>query len=217
MKPKRPTVVVVFAILQLSLGGIGFLCFGCMGGLQLAGVEKFAEQMPQPGGRPNPGVEIEKFFRQKIPYYEATKILQPILGLVAALAMIVSGLGLLQMKRWGRWLAIGDACFIIALTLAIVLFGLLVRAPLMKEFAAEKSKDPNLQPQEKMALSIIESSATVGSLFNVVFLIYPVIVLVFMLLPSVSKAFRTRQAIEEDEVQDDLDAGWGGRMPEEEK
>src|SRR5262249_53287737 len=162
---------------------------GCVSGLQLAGINKMAEQMPQPGGRPNVGLEAEKFVEQKVPYSGTIRIALPIVGLIAAVVMVISGLGLLQMKRWGRWLAIGDACFIIALTLAMIAFTVLVRGPALKEFAVEKGKDPNLQPHEKLALSILESSTAVQGLFNVAYLIYPAVVLIFMLLPSVSKAF----------------------------
>jgi hypothetical protein len=220
MTPKRPTVVVVFAILQLSLGGIGFLCMGCTGALQLAGVNKLVKQIPQPGGRPNLGLEMEEFIQRKHPYHQTVQIVQPAMGMAAALLMMISGLGLLQMKRWARWLAIGDACFIILLVLAVILYTMIVRGPAVNEFVAEKSKDPNLQPQEKMALNFLGSGgtlATFGSLFNLVFAAYPVIVIIFMLLPNVSKAFRGQRTTEEDEVQDDLDEGWGGKMPGEER
>jgi hypothetical protein len=50
-----------------------------------------------------------------------------------------------------------------------------------------------------------------------VLLIYPVIVLIFMLLPSVSKAFRGDGARGEKDRDADLDEGWGGRMPGEER
>jgi hypothetical protein len=65
MKPKRPAVVLVFAILQLSFGGLGFLCMGCGGAMQLSGIQKQFQQFPQPGGRPNLGLEMEEFLQRK--------------------------------------------------------------------------------------------------------------------------------------------------------
>jgi hypothetical protein len=204
MRRERPGSVLVMAILQIVFGVIALLLNICGGGFQLAGGNKLL----MPAGNPQAAQQqqfqddLEKLMREKVPQYDLMQYGELALGLVAAVVMIVSGVGLLKVRRWGRWLAIGYACYSIAHTVLSFIFALVFTVPAMREFIAQESQKPNLPPAQAMALNMMGTTAAIAAYAPLVLLAYPVVLLVVMFLPSVREAFRGAPP---DDFEDDLD------------
>ncbi len=96
MQP-RPTAVTVLAIFNIIFGVLGALC------TPFSAVGLF---LPQPASAPpNPVVEAIK----AQPIYFGWNIISLVLGTILAICLLMSGVGLLQMRSWGRTLALGYA------------------------------------------------------------------------------------------------------------
>ena len=91
---QRPTSVTVFAILNLVFAALGV--FGLIGSLTLFTTVDAGN---------NPVVKI----MQDNPGYKTWIMASIPLGLAACIVLLASGIGLLSLKPWARWLAIGYA------------------------------------------------------------------------------------------------------------
>jgi hypothetical protein len=112
-----------------------------------------------------------------------------VLNLAICLAMVASGFGLLGMKPWGRKLAIVAAALDIVVGLIVVSYALAFTVPAVYEFVESR---PPANIDEQIDLSVMKFRAIGPILPEVVFMIYPVIVLLVMMRSSVSVAFRQR-------------------------
>jgi hypothetical protein len=135
-------------------------------------------------------VETEKEMQKILnsgPAYRVIDRGKDILDIAICLAMMVSGFGLLKMKTWGRSLAIITAVISIAVGLIFVFYALTFTVPAVYQFT--ESKQP-ANIDEYIDLSFLKFQA-IAPIFNeMVFMIYPVIVLLVMMRSSVSAAFR---------------------------
>jgi hypothetical protein len=223
-RPNRPAIVVVMAIMQIVFGSLGLLRGLCGVGLQLAGG---AKAFAVPAGPQQPQVpDVDALLRAKIPHYELMQYGQLALGVLSGTVMILSGVGLLRLRPWGRRLTIGYACYNIAMTILGVVFFYAVSKQVMEEIFANMQADPKLPPQAKTALGITEAFATLTPLLQIGLLVYPIALLVVMFLTDVRKAFRgpgtgtAEEPVEDDEddeeeFEDDGGADEGGRRPAE--
>jgi len=98
---KRPTVVVVFGVLNIIV-----FAFSVFGLIANAVAEKLAEKMHQP----NPALDALAAHPGVAAYTNASLWL----GVVAGIAALVGGIGLLGMKQWGRKWSIGYAVYALA-------------------------------------------------------------------------------------------------------
>jgi hypothetical protein len=110
-----------------------------------------------------------------------------ILDIAICLAMIVSGFGLLRMKTWGRSLTLVTAFISIAVGLIFVLYALAFTVPAVYQFT--ESKLP-ADIDSYIDLSFLKFQALAPIFHEIVFMIYPVIVLLVMMRSSVSATFR---------------------------
>jgi hypothetical protein len=188
MPQKKPTAVVVIAILQLLFGVLSL----CGPILQLSGAQKAissATQVQPPPGQPNFNqAELEKRMEEKVPSYKAMATGDAVTGLVLALMMIGSGVGLLQLQSWGRRLAMVYAVLSILTHLVGLILAFAVVLPAMsdffKEFAAEAGgKDAAMMAQ------VMQGAVVIAMIFSGLVIVYPIIVIIVMLLPSVRAAF----------------------------
>ncbi len=170
---QRPVSVTVFAVLNLVFAAFGV--FGLISSFALF-------TMVDAGNNP-----VLKMMQEN-PAYKTWIMLSIPLGLAVCVALLASGIGLLGLKPWARWLAIAYAIFAIFLCIAnlLVNYIFMVR-PLLEQ--AEHARGP-------------EAGAAVGGAVGVMFggcagLLYPVLLLIFMLLPKVAAAFR-QQDVQED-------------------
>lgn len=163
---KRPTSVTVFGILNIVFAVLGL--FGLAVSVLLF--------LPQAAATKNPVVQL---IHDNATYAAWMKLCLA-LGLAATMAKLTAGIGLLQLKPWGRQLSIIYAIYAMLMVVAsgVVNYFFLMR-PLLEQVAQK-------QGTEHAAAVGGAIGGTFGSCFG---LIYPILLLVFMLRPDVAAAF----------------------------
>jgi hypothetical protein len=196
MARPRPTAILVIAVLHFVFGGLGLLCDLCTG-VQLAGGQAFT-----PGG--TEGAQQQKFTKdfeayvaEKVPYNQAVTITTLGFDVMLGILMIAAGVGLLQMQPWGRQLSIIYAVLSILVKVANIVYLWLVSIPVIVEFTKPLV---NKGKEEAVIAQIIQTTAYVSGILPVIFMIYPLIVLIVMLRSSVAAAFRGEGVVEPPDV-----------------
>jgi len=163
---QRPTSVTVFGILNIVFAAFGI--FGLIGSIIL---------FLMPVGSNNPVIKI----MHENPAYAAwLKICIP-LGLLRCAALLAAGIGLLRLKSWARILSIVYAIFAVVFDiLAMVINFFFIIQPMLEQ--ARQQHGPETAGAIGGAIG-----GTIGGCFG---LIYPVLLLIFMLRPNVVAAFR---------------------------
>lgn len=163
---QRPASVTIFGVLNFVFAA--FAVIGLMASVALFSL---------PG---DPSDPVIRLLRQSATYAVWLKICIP-LGLLSCAALLAAGLGLLSLKSWGRTLSVAYAIYAIV----FVLVGTGLNLILMIQPLSE----PAPRQAELAVAGAIGGplSGTVGGLFWVV---YPILLLVFMLRPKVAAAFR---------------------------
>ena len=166
---KRPTVLTVFAILNFVVASWAIL------GALLTFVMML---LPRNPAMANPALDLMRENPTYGLYAKATLVI----GVLAALVLIVAGTGLLMVRPWGRSLSIGYAVYAIfmALVNAVVSFTWLLEP--MAEQMAQTARCP-----KETATLISVGSMAVGACIA---LIYPILLLIFMNRRSVLAAMR---------------------------
>ena len=106
--------------------------------------------------------------------------------------LIASGVGLLRTAPWARRLAITYAILSAVVSVIYLFYETLVRTPALSNALDQ------LQPttaEEQSTLSMMRSATHVAPIFGCLMLIYPIVVLIVMFLPTVRAAFREKQDI----------------------
>jgi len=165
---QRPTAVTIFGILNIV-----FAVWGVVGVLVM--VMLFAAVGTSSN---NPTVQLI----HDSPAYAAWLKISIILGLLAAAALLAAGIGLLKLQPWARTLSIVYAIYTIVMGLVggAVSYVFLIQ-PLLQQ--AQHS-------QGAQATGAAIGGAIGGMLGGCLGLIYPVLLLIFMLRANVAAAFR---------------------------
>ena len=164
---QRPTSVTVFGILNLLFGALGV--FGVFMMLALL----FGERAQN-----NPVVRL---MEENSGFGTWMKLSIP-LGIISTIAVFVSGIGLLLMKRWGRTLAFAYAVLAIASgAVSLIMNFTFVVRPLMDQAARQQG------PEAAGAVGGVLGGMC-GGCFG---LLYPILLLYFMTRPSVIEAFQS--------------------------
>jgi hypothetical protein len=164
---QRPTSVTVFGILNIVFAALGVL------GL-IASIALFF--MPSDSNNP-----VIKIMHENAAYALWLKVCIP-LGVLSCAALLAAGIGLLRLKPWARKLSIGYAIYAIVFGIVgmVVNFIFLVE-PMVKEAQNQQG------PEAAGAIG-----GAIGGSFGGCFgLIYPVLLLIFMLRPTVVSAFQS--------------------------
>ncbi len=118
-----------------------------------------------------------------IPGYATYMAIMSIIGCITGTALLVSGIGLLRMRSWARWVAVAYCPVAILLQIANTAYTVIIVNPAKAEMM--NKLNANL-PQSEMVDNIVTiASGALG-------LSYAVVLLVMMLLPGVSAAFAGR-------------------------
>jgi hypothetical protein len=188
MPRTRPASVTVVAILQLVFGVLGLLCHVMTGATQLVGgTPGFGQPAAQPqgGGMEDLGKRLEKAIQEKAPATKALEYATSAINLFLAVLMILSGIGLLTMRSWGWYLTIAYAILSILMTIGLTGYDLAVSLPVTQE--ALRTIVPKNQ-EEQTFLTIMQVGIYVGVVGPLVWMIYPILILILTARRSVRVA-----------------------------
>lgn len=163
---QRSTSVTVFGILNFAFAAFGVV--GLMASFTLFSVPE------------DPNNPVIKLLHQNATYALWLKFCV-VLGFLNCAALLVAGIGLIGLKPWGRTLSMAYAIYALAFAVA----GMGINLFLMIQPLFDQAP-----PHQELAVAGAIGgplSGTIGGCFG---LIYPVILLTFMLRPDVAGAFR---------------------------
>jgi hypothetical protein len=197
MALQRPTSLLVFGILQITFGSIGILLAICGGVMELTGFQKSmqqAQQQPAAASNDPNQKEMAEFQArlqketEAVPYYDAERVTSTVLHVVLCILLIVGGIGLIKVASWGRMLSLGYACLSILTTIGTLIYQLVIAIPAMNAFL--EKENPTNNPLIKMTASVSQWAMYGAPCGSILMLIFPVLVLTWMLRPSIAEAFR---------------------------
>ncbi len=206
MRPQRPTVVLVLAILHLIGGGFGLIVVLCSGvGLLTLGA--MSGGAGGAGGQAPPGssVHMQMYLAQNAAGYMPEQIVYMVLGLILAMLLLMCGVGLLMMQPWARYLSFVYAALSIFRAVGNIAYTLFVLWPVTDKYI-ETHLAPNMPPGAGVGGKM---GFFGGVAFQVAFILYPILVVVLLLIPSVAQAFARGRALRREGPEDE-DEGWGG-------
>jgi hypothetical protein len=179
MTRKRPASLTVFGILNLVFGGLFLLCFGC--GLALApAMQKFQANQGQKTGLDQQA--LQKHLDDTVPGYTVFRWVAMGFSLALPALLIGAGIALLRMSAAAKSL-----CIVWSLVTILYLLGSLIY-----QIAIVNAPSAEFVKQQKVELpgfvtdpNFYTVAGIIGTAF---FMIYPIILLVFAMLPSTGKA-----------------------------
>ena len=163
---QRPISVTVFGILNIVFAALGVL-----------GLVITLAMFSASASSNNP---VFKAMQESPAFMFWMKLTIP-LGLITSGALLAAGIGLLLLKPWARILSVVYAIYSIVFGLIGVVVNFFVLVRPMMQAAAEK------QGPESAGLVGGAIGGSVGGCFG---MIYPILLLIFMLRPNVKNAFR---------------------------
>lgn len=185
---KRPVPVLVLAILQLILGGLGLFCAVCSGAMTLSGSNAAMKQNQK---RSEIQVQYEERLAraqsERLPLNRVMTTSSRVISWLCTSLLIAGGLGLLNMAPWGRWIGILYACLSIGSTLTNTVYEVFARGPVSREVI--KQLGPAQNAEDEMLLRVLEFSSVGAYFIPLVLLVFPIITLVILNLKSTRKAF----------------------------
>jgi hypothetical protein len=196
--------VLVIAILHLVFGGLGLLCTVCGGLMDLAGAQKALaqagdaqqQQMAQQQRRKE---VTERVHMERIPLYQAYSVTNRVLSTLFCIVLVAAGIGLLLMQSWARWLSVGYAVLSILTNMGVFVYTIAFFIPADHEAFRRL---PPQSDQEQLAYNIANVVAPAGPC---VMMLYPAVVLIVLLLPSVGAAFQPRKRRRREDYDDEPD------------
>jgi hypothetical protein len=177
---QRPTAVTVFGILNIVFGIMGITCTPI--GLLMSSVSQgLLEGIPEAQQMENPVQEM-----MSDPTFTSYTYVSTALGMVVSAALLAAGIGLLKLRPWGRYISIGYAIYSwVSVVVGGIISYYLIYAPMMERMAEEGG------PQTAPFMGGMVGGMVGGMIGGFCFgLVYPTILLIFMLLPDVKAAFQ---------------------------
>jgi hypothetical protein len=163
---QRPASVTIFGILNVL-----FAAFGVVG--LIASFALFS--VPE-----DPNSPVVKLLHQNASYTVWLKFCI-LLGLLSCVVLLAAGVGLLGLKPWARTLSMGYAIFAVVFAMMAMGINLFVMIqPLFEQ----------VPPQQERAVAGAIGGPLSGTVGGCLGLIYPLVLLAFMLRPKVASAFR---------------------------
>ena len=212
MRRHRTTPILVLAILHLIGGGLGLigsLC-GCGGLLMGNALGSFKPPTfpARPGQPPPPSFnDPMKYLNDHVPGYRAFTIVSLALSFLLGIMLISGGIGLLNMQPWARWLSLVYAPISIVVRVGEFVYQLVWVMPATNALYAKSMAATGFA-------SLMTISSEIGLFVNLLFVIYPITVLIILLLPSTAAAFRGEAPVRgEDAGAEEMDENEPRREP----
>lgn len=190
MNRERPTAVLVMAILNFVMGGLGLITFLCcgLGGLLFTGLmlDFVGKAAPPSKGGPDPS-ELTKMFDYVPGYYPVT-IAHSLLCAGLCVLLIVAGIGLLNMRSWARYTSVAVSLTYIFLALVNIIYTVAIVQPGLEKWQRDMMTKVGapVMPATSPSSAVNVVAALFGFLINIA---YPVALIIVMLLPAVGAAF----------------------------
>jgi hypothetical protein len=167
----RPGTITAFAVLNMVFGGLFLLC----------GLLSTADSKVSFNGK-DMSHELKSFMESEVPTYTFCRVGMVVANLALGTGFILSGVGLLLLRGWGRTLALACAVLSVCLQLFQTGYQLVLINPATKKFLA--TAPINLGGLVTGVAAIF----TVG--LALVLIAYSISLLVTMLQPGVARVFR---------------------------
>ena len=133
MTRKRPVSMLVIGIINLVLGPLGLAGSCCCGfaafGLYAAVSAAYQEMKPEQKAEMQDLDDLWSIFAEHMPGIGAFIVASLVSSLVMYLIQTISGIGLVLVRSWGRWLCALWAFLAIISTLAILAYWIAVVTP----------------------------------------------------------------------------------------
>jgi hypothetical protein len=195
---KRPGGVTALAIINIVLGSLALLAGLC------TVIALFVSQgMVQ--ADPN-AVAMERFLKDQLPLQAVMQWGGMAILLLQGIALLATGIGLLNMQNWARVTAIWFAIFSLLWILTQAVYYFAFTAPALERFFREVAAGVGPGPDTRVILQI---SFVIQIILWVFFVGYAAILIAILTRPSVREAFTSaaRPEDDHDRFQDDED-GW---------
>jgi hypothetical protein len=185
MNRARPTLVVVFAVLNIVFGSLSFLFTLCSGVGQVA-----LDRMSRSGlARANilkDMAEASDQLRQEVPGYGIAGPAAVVVLLVLSLTLVVAGIGLLKMKPWSRRITIIWSWALILYEIAWTTYQVTLINPVQLRIQQQM-----MAKQAKAMPDFLGSTLTavITVVFALLIIVYAVGLLVVVCLPAIQAAF----------------------------
>jgi hypothetical protein len=193
MKPQRPAIVTVLAILSIIFGSLGILLslVGLVGALVM-----LAFTPEKAAGNASPldmfatmaemSAEIKRAGGTGL---EVFMIGKPILSVLFCTLWFISGIGLLSMKPWARWGCLAYLAYATLATLADTIVSVVLINPITARVQEMQFKRMGPQFQNNPFVGNATFANAINIMMAVVYLAIFFTLMVLLFLPSVSSAF----------------------------
>jgi hypothetical protein len=201
LRKKRPTALLVVAIINMVVGGL-LLVNTCCGGISLMLMPALLKNLPLPPGQANPYEGIMALY-DRVPGLFAYTIYQFLAYFTIGVVLIVASIGLLRLRPWARRVCTAVSGYTIFAVLAHVAYQLTVVQPATQEFMADYTAKivPKGNPFPSQIMSMSSQLGMVFLImFAVIFISYAVALLVILYHPRVRPAFEQRPPFDEPDV-----------------
>jgi hypothetical protein len=171
----KPKVIKVFGVLNVIFGGLGLLgtCIGLGAILAIT-----SGLIPLPDGQSNPAFVTQD--QNAFLYFY--NIISAAVALLFAIVLLVSGIGLLQHKKWGRTTGLAWAAYCVLSTIVVSVVTWTHIYPYQLETMDEAAAAvPNME-------AILLGSMIFGNVLSVGYLIYPGLFALFSSKPPFKNA-----------------------------
>lgn len=199
MSSKRPGALTAFGIMNIVFGSIWSLCCFCSGGgMFFVGA---VMQNPPPNDDPEfqKQLELLRGITDNVPSFVAYFMVMIFGTAILAFVMLIAGIGLLQVKKWGRVLSILVASANIVLYIGLTVFFLGTVIPNLRDWVQQAP--PGMFPQPAPQNDAVDVIQHVVLMFFM--MLYSILLLIFMFVPNVRKAFEPRSQLGYDQYDRD--------------
>jgi hypothetical protein len=186
MAGRRATVLTVMGILNIVFGSLFMLCNLCAA-VGLMFLFSSSSLFALPGF--NVGPDMLEFMKQEVPAYVPVTVSHVVLSLILDIVLLVSGIGLLNVQRWGRALALIYCVVSIPMQLGITVFTVAVVNPAMQRWQLDFFGRMGAQlPPGAMGGNSVTNNL-MSLVVGILWVVYAVVLLIMMVVPSTRAAF----------------------------
>jgi hypothetical protein len=176
--------VKTIAVLHIVAGCLGLLCSLCAV-IDVIGMVKGGGPFDEPED-----VAATQHMMDNVPGYFAVQATGTGIGLVFDVMLLSAGFGLLKRQPWARRLSIAYAALSILTKLGLLVYQFALVNPVSEQLLAQQAAKMENAAERAQFQQFSPIALHAGAFGLVIMMVYPAIVLIVMLLPSVAAYFR---------------------------